>query len=109
MQNVTKEYVAVMVAVHVTMDGTSNRIVQVILVPIETYLLHIIMKKSPSKELCSIILFSWFLGLRGNQKYTYRVLQTIQKKLIILCVWAEWAVLGSAKSALKFKYEIWIG
>ena len=40
------------------------------------------------------------------QRYTYRVLQTIQMKLILLCVWAEWAVLGSAKTALKFKYEI---
>ena len=35
-----------------------------------------------------------------------RVLQTIQMKLILLCVWAERAVLGSAKTALKFKYEI---
>ena len=50
MQNViTKEYVAVMVVVPVTMDGISNPIVQVILVSIETYLLHIIIKKSPSK------------------------------------------------------------
>ena len=40
------------------------------------------------------------------QRYTYRVLQTIQMKLIILCVWAEPAVLGSTKTALKFKYEI---
>ena len=40
------------------------------------------------------------------QRYTYRVLQTIQMKLILLCVWAELAVLGSAKSAFKFKYEI---
>ena len=41
------------------------------------------------------------------QRYTYRVHQTIQMKLILLCVWAEWAVLGSAaKTALKFKYEI---
>ena len=41
MQNViTKEYVAVMVAVPVTMDGISNRIVQVILVSIETYLIQ---------------------------------------------------------------------
>ena len=50
--------------------------------------------------------------LQGNQRYTYRVLQTIQMKLILLCVWAEWAewaVLGSAKTALKFKYEILIG
>ena len=38
MQNViTKEFVAVMVAVPVTMDGTSNRIVQVILVSIDTF------------------------------------------------------------------------
>ena len=41
-----------------------------------------------------------------NQRYTYRVLQTIQTKLILLCVWAELAVLGSTKTALKFKYEI---
>jgi hypothetical protein len=31
------------------------------------------------------------------------VLQTIQIKLILFCVWADWAVLGSAKTALKFK------
>ena len=30
-------------------------------------------------------------------------------KLILLCVGAEQAVLGSAKTALKFKYEIQIG
>ena len=30
-------------------------------------------------------------------------------KLILLCVWAEWAILGSAETALKFKYEIQIG
>ena len=35
-----------------------------------------------------------------------RVLQTIQKKLVILCVWAEPAILGSAKTTLKLKYEI---
>ena len=40
------------------------------------------------------------------QRYTYRVLQTIQMKLLILCVWAEPAILGSTKTALKFKYEI---
>ena len=40
------------------------------------------------------------------QRYTYRVLQTIQIELILLCVWAEQAILGSAKIALKFKYEI---
>ena len=43
------------------------------------------------------------------QRYTYRVLQTIQMKLIFLCVLADWAVLGSAKTALKFKFEIQIG
>ena len=42
----------------------------------------------------------------GPQRYTYEVLQTIQMKLILLCVWAERAVLGSAKTALKFKYGI---
>ena len=41
-----------------------------------------------------------------NQRYTYRVLQTIQMKLILLCVWAERALLGSAKTDLKFKFEI---
>ena len=40
---------------------------------------------------------------------TYRVLQTIQMKLILLCVLAQRVVLGSAKTALKFKYEISIG
>ena len=39
------------------------------------------------------------------QRYTYRVLQTIQIKLIRLCVWAEPAVLGSTKIALKFKLK----
>ena len=41
-----------------------------------------------------------------DQRYTYRVLQIIQMKLILLCVWADEAVLGSAKTALKFEYEI---
>ena len=39
--------------------------------------------------------FLWY-----RQRYTYRVLQTIQMKLILL---------GSAKTALKSKYEIQIG
>ena len=42
----------------------------------------------------------------GGQRNTYRVFQTIQMKLILLCAWAEPAVLGSTKTALKFKYEI---
>ena len=73
MQNViTKEYVAVMVAVPVTMDGISNRIVQVILVSIATYLLHIIMKKSPSKELYCIGFFSEVQGiLRFHDFWVY--------------------------------------
>ena len=41
-----------------------------------------------------------------NQRYTYRVLQTIQMKVILLWVWEELAILGSAKTALKFKHEI---
>ena len=39
------------------------------------------------------------------QRYTYRVLQTIQMKLILLCVMAERAVLGIAKNG--FKIQIW--
>ena len=43
------------------------------------------------------------------QRYTHRVLQTNQMKLIPSCVWAEPAVLGNdTKTFLKFKYEIWI-
>ena len=40
------------------------------------------------------------------QRYTYRVFQTIQMKLILLWIWAEQGVLGRAKTVLKFKYEI---
>ena len=39
-------------------------------------------------------------------RYTHKVLQTIQMKLILSCVWAERAVLCSAKTVWKFKY-IW--
>ena len=52
----------------------------------------------------SKIKMNLFLNLK--QRYTYRVLQTIQMKLKLLCVWAELAVLGRTKTALKFKYEI---
>ena len=41
-----------------------------------------------------------------DMQYAYRVLQTFQMKLILLCVWAELAVLGSTETAPKFKYEI---
>ena len=58
------------------------------------------------------LLITWNLVIgvvefpREEQRYTYRVLQTIQMKLILVCVLAEPAVLGSTKTALKFKYEI---
>ena len=53
---------------------------------------------------------TWSIMLSGTsmQRYTYRVLQTIQIKIILLCVWEEQAVLGNAKTGLKFKYEIQI-
>ena len=67
-------------------------------------------------HLCSrhtTFLFSSRVSFYGapcfGQRYTYRVLHTIQMKLILVCVWAEPAVLGSTKTALKFKYEIQIG
>ena len=44
-----------------------------------------------------------------SQRYKYRVLQTIQMKLILFFVWADQVVLGSAKTGLKLKYEIQIG
>ena len=52
---------------------------------------------------------SLYCTLHCAQRYTYRVLQTIQMKLILLCVWAEPAIFGSVKTALRFKYEIQIG
>ena len=56
---------------------------------------------------CLYFLILPFLDAR--QSYIYQVLQTIQMKLILLCVWAEPAVLGSTKTALKFTYKIYIG
>ena len=48
-----------------------------------------------------------YLEYIHDQRYTYRALQTIQMKLILLCVWSERALLGSAKTAsFEFKYEI---
>ena len=46
--------------------------------------------------------------MRGSKLYTPSTLN-IQMNLILLWVWAEWAVLGRAKTALKFKFEIEIG
>ena len=42
--------------------------------------------------------------LSARLRYTYRVLQAIQMKLILLCVWAVWAVLGSAKGQIISKW-----
>ena len=48
-----------------------------------------------------LIRLSLFYQVKGTkhfrllQRYTYRVLQTIPMKLILLCVWAKLAVLGS--------------
>ena len=50
-----------------------------------------------------------FWCLHFDQRYTYKVLQTIQMKLILLCVLAERVILGSDTTALKFKYKIFIG
>ena len=54
------------------------------------------------------ITYTYTWGKKGthDQRYTYRVLQTIQMTLILLCVLAERAVLGSAITASKFKCEI---
>ena len=45
--------------------------------------------------------------LSGKQRYTYRVLQTIQMKLILLCVWQSrpfWAALKLLQNSnMKFK------
>ena len=40
------------------------------------------------------------------QKYTYRVPQTIEMKLLRLCVGAEQVVLGRGKTDLRFKLGI---
>ena len=56
-----------------------------------------------------LVVYNIQLQASSRQRYTYRVLQTNQMELILLCVWAEPAVLGSTKIALKFKYEILIG
>ena len=41
--------------------------------------------------------------------HIHRVLQTIQMKLILICVLTELAILGSIITALKFKYNSSIG
>ena len=62
------------------------------------------------------ITLAWLLNTiaitpKSEDKYvqkcsTRQVLQTIQMNLILLCVWAELAVLGSTKTAVKFIYKI---
>ena len=37
----------------------------------------------------------------ASQRYTYRVLETIQMKFIILCDWAEPTGLGSTKTKIQ--------
>ena len=58
------------------------------------------------KDVRGIALLDLKLFACDGQRYTYRVLQTIQMKLILLCIWEQPAFLGSTKTALKFKYEI---
>ena len=67
--------------------------------------IQLLIRDKGNKSLFQVIqCFASHFGL--NQRYTHRVLQTIQIELILSCVWAEPAVLGSAKTTLKFKYEI---
>ena len=80
---------------------------------IQTDVLHYILSlyrvaNKFSDTLNELFVVNWVVSnfFGENQRYTYRVLQTIQMKLILLWVWAEPAVLGGAKTALKFKYEI---
>jgi hypothetical protein len=42
----------------------------------------------------------------NNSNETYTYFWQYAGVALLLCVWAELAVLGSAKTALKFKYEI---
>ena len=76
------------------------QILQQILQDLQVILQKMILRYSLSMAI-QVVEFS-----NGGQRYTYRVLQTIQMKLILLCVWAELAVLGSTKTALKHIYEI---
>ena len=64
-----------------------------------------------NQSLYHFLSLAWIMNIgmsvtQEGQRYTYRVLQTIQIQIILLCVWAERAVLGSAKTSWKFKHEI---
>ena len=52
-----------------------------------------------SKTMWWYVLVEHWSIVSSRQSYTYQVLQTIQMKLMFLCVWAEPAVLGSTKTA----------
>ena len=45
------------------------------------------------------------MARNGSKTAIYFVI-FIAKQSLLLCVWAEPAILGSTKTALKFKYEI---
>ena len=64
----------------------------------------LILTKVPTSMGSKYIKYIW--DLESSQRYIYRVLQTIQMKVMLLQVWAEGAVFGRAKTALKYKYEI---
>ena len=59
-----------------------------------------------SRSIGSKTRFFDLLQITVRDIHISRVLQTIQMKPILLCVCAEPAILGSTKTALKFKYEI---
>ena len=68
-----------------------------------TYFLYKVEKilKRSLALISSQLHFPWISN--WPQRYTYRVLQTIQMQIKLLCVWAEWAILGSVKTAFYYK------
>ena len=61
---------------------------------------------SPVSRLNSSKMSKLYIPSTLNIDLIHTVAQTIELKFILLCVWAEAAVLGSTRTALKFKYEI---
>ena len=61
-------------------------------------------RKSPKVSAINAVYVSIYSS--KSKSVLASVLQTIQTKLTLLWVWAGQAVLGRAKTALKFKYEI---
>ena len=79
---------------------------------LEQYVKWLDVDNEKSPDVSAIWNFLKWLKLASqwqDQRYTYRVLQTIQMKIILWFIWAKPAILGSTKTALKFKYEILIG